>query len=1060
MQQKFESSIQRSGQLVKNTFSQMQQQIGGAFGKAASGPLQTFKSQIDTLPASFNKATSGMTQMGGAAEKTTGKLAAFGEKFRSNKGMIFGIAGLSSAMAEAIGMMDMYAMAQGQVAEAQAKINELQAEGITEGKEMNDALAEQTKAEKFLSMARRNTMLSMMDNVFFSTMVISQMSQMNLKGGIVGKTFGKLTSVFKGSGAATKLVSEAAATSVPKIGAMTAASMASAGAMDVTSTSAKGLTVSLRGLAAAAALVAAPLAAAFAAFDIIPKMQKMDEADKVINDATKTIREKLEAEKSQLEQTLAPFDIVSPATWAASIARAINPEGAKDSAKKLEEINALLASGKADLEATITTPVAEIPGLINGMDELTTIQQNWAKDLAAITPQVKTFWDVYSAKLRTGTADTQQIRKEVEDWVAVMVENKKITEGQGEALLYAVNYGLDIYDEELKKNIKSEEESAKKKQDLAKKQQELVVAQREYAISSEENRQKIIETAEALVKENIALEHQFGSRAIALVAQEKDADIRERIIGLAQQAEGAMQAEEDSVAAIALQYGIANDQILDYVANSQNNIKTINDLITANLDYAKALTDTEYRAELVSTGQQQGTVKTREFLDSIIKNSAEQKRYDVLLKNTAQTLGFSFAPGLQLSTDMLEDFVTLGLDPASKALERIKTAQGAMESAFSGISGLLDAEDTKEFNKAWKELDLGSIPKSVRDDFKDMAKQFREAAEKGREVSTALNLVTLAVVGANENLSEGEIHDTMDEIMKDFKEGPAVMTYWGSQIQTNVFDKLEGLNKKELYTELDKLPGTMALIAEKAADGVITWNDYQEIMKMYAQESQNAAEGTEDNNLAVDEAIEKYGDFADEVNASAEANRAMQLEIQALWKFATELFADMADQFKEDVNLMIRLAGDMKNDIIDEFDDLLSDAEDKFADISAAWKKEVNYMIRLAADAKNDINDQLDGIKDKTVNITFKKNTVTAQGGFHSPSLPEDTVIFAHKGEKVNIGPGSPGGAMGPAGHSGSGGGSGGAGKIEATFIIQFPWGEIVKHMDLELGRAFRGYIP
>ena len=43
-----------------------------------------------------------------------------------------------------------------------------------------------------------------MDQVFFGTMVISQLSQMNLKGGALGKVFGTLSKVIKGGGAATK----------------------------------------------------------------------------------------------------------------------------------------------------------------------------------------------------------------------------------------------------------------------------------------------------------------------------------------------------------------------------------------------------------------------------------------------------------------------------------------------------------------------------------------------------------------------------------------------------------------------------------------------------------------------------------------------------------------------------------------------------------------------------------------------------------------------------------------------------------------------------------------
>lgn len=53
-----------------------------------------------------------------------------------------------------------------------------------------------------------------------------------------------------------------------------------------------------------------------------------------------------------------------------------------------------------------------------------------------------------------------------------------------------------------------------------------------------------------------------------------------------------------------------------------------------------------------------------------------------------------------------------------------------------------------------------------------------------------------------------------------------------------------------------------------------------------------------------------------------------------------------------------------------------------------------------------------------TVRVRTVGGSVSAQGGFHTSQLPEDTVIFAHKGESAHIGPGqakaSSGGGSGP----------------------------------------------
>ena len=143
------------------------------------------------LPATFDK-------VGSSAGKTLGKVKGIGEFFRSNKGLIFGGAGLASAAAEAAGMMNMFGDAVEQNKEAQEALAAVQADSTASTQDLARAEQDAAKAKKWLSMTTRNLVLSQMDQVFFATMVISQLSQMNLKGGILGKTLGTLKTAFSG----------------------------------------------------------------------------------------------------------------------------------------------------------------------------------------------------------------------------------------------------------------------------------------------------------------------------------------------------------------------------------------------------------------------------------------------------------------------------------------------------------------------------------------------------------------------------------------------------------------------------------------------------------------------------------------------------------------------------------------------------------------------------------------------------------------------------------------------------------------------------------------------
>ena len=122
----FQSSMTQSNFSLQNMNKPMGalnsnfQKLNGNFA-AGQAPLSQFNQQAGACQTTFDKA-------GASIEKTGGRLKKVGEAFRGNKGLIFGFAGLASAAAEGAGMIGMYGDAVAANAEAQEKLQKVQAD--------------------------------------------------------------------------------------------------------------------------------------------------------------------------------------------------------------------------------------------------------------------------------------------------------------------------------------------------------------------------------------------------------------------------------------------------------------------------------------------------------------------------------------------------------------------------------------------------------------------------------------------------------------------------------------------------------------------------------------------------------------------------------------------------------------------------------------------------------------------------------------------------------------------------------------------------------------------
>jgi hypothetical protein len=107
----------------------------------------------------------------------------------------------------------------------------------------------------------------------------------------------------------------------------------------------------LLGLGLLAATVAAPILAAAAAFETLPKLEEFKKAQQTIDAASATMLAKLKARKLQLEQLLAPPELTKPSSWAATLSRIFgDPKKAKELQIELDAINKVLQAGNKDLK--------------------------------------------------------------------------------------------------------------------------------------------------------------------------------------------------------------------------------------------------------------------------------------------------------------------------------------------------------------------------------------------------------------------------------------------------------------------------------------------------------------------------------------------------------------------------------------------------------------------------------------------------------------------------------------------------------------------------------------
>ena len=207
-----QSSITRNNQF-SGSLQSMRTDLQSTSGQTDnfSGALGSFNKQTQVTRGGLDETNTVVKSTGGSfdslgkkTDSTKGKMSGFAEVFRGNRGLIFSLSMVTSGAFEAQGMLSMLADSQAKQQEAQARVNELVEAGITSGKQYTDAQHELTDANRGLSFATRNTMLSVSDMIPLSIMLASSLIDVAGKGVTLTKVKEKLLGTVTKLGGALK----------------------------------------------------------------------------------------------------------------------------------------------------------------------------------------------------------------------------------------------------------------------------------------------------------------------------------------------------------------------------------------------------------------------------------------------------------------------------------------------------------------------------------------------------------------------------------------------------------------------------------------------------------------------------------------------------------------------------------------------------------------------------------------------------------------------------------------------------------------------------------------
>lgn len=1088
-----------------------------------SAALQTANEKVKQLAPSIQQATTKFGQLQGAAvsgnkainnfakgsEEANSKLGKFGKIFSDNRGIVFGVAGLSSALAEAVGMMGMFGDSQLRLAEAQEELNKLEEQGITSGKAHADAVSEVTKQQRFFNMVSRNTILSQMDMVFFTTMVISGLVKMNSEGGATAGMLGKLKGVFGGLKNTLSTTTNSFSTFMnsfsPLPGTLTKTETAAAkvgqGINQIGVTSAISVT---KVLAFAGALAGIGLAT-YGVYQLITSLEKI-----------KSTMNEVFAE------SIMKINLFSSGILQAKVMLGIASEEEKQSFKDLQiatelQTKAMQNLGFVGIKSLMLTD-EELKMLKEEIIRLSKETKDAGNVMSDAVKDPITDWEAFNnvqaeslkmigaakshfeAFTKLATANGQSFAEAKED-VAGYVAQLDLAPDIAEKLESLINEWLDVMI--LKEKTATDE--AKKMMDAlggistaerTKGMWDSILTGSPEALNilsvignaTDQWRIKnadvipvlddVGKTTQKLTNDLTAqLTPIYGlevAQAMATIgaelytAAQKDAkEANDGMSDSTKQLVDDLNQEFDAILesqAILQKYGLIATE--DAVANNLM-ASTFEDLVLSIQNESKALlakqiilaqiTDADIKAveaaeanllveaqrivilEKSYEGTRARNAAIREGVQTFSDERAAIEQNNLAAEQTRKGwVGvvnemFPMIDTTNMLTEELKALATGGLDRTRDGLIALRREQEAsVQTSLDFFDSLTGAESNKDFKEAWKKFDWGSIPKRFKDDVKDMFKDIGPVKERANEIATALHTINVALHTKQDEVGKTGISGILKELTKDLGElGKTDVA--ALNLKEKIFDPINNLDSKQAKSDaLKKIPNTIAAIAQALDDGKISMEEYNIAMAKNAIETGNVSNLSENQRkiyddltagtdkakdstakyteemtkvevtgLVVETIAEMWADLGEMIikaniilqenwsetmiNTAKMFGNTIVEETKLYGVFITELAElneIMSTNWKDNVNLMIRLTDDTSGDIQKIWDDLVKKSWSKFVKLANNWEKAMKNMVTNAKVAANKIQSIMDSIKDTESVHTIRTVRVgQAEGG-------------------------------------------------------------------------------
>ncbi len=465
---------------------------------------------------------------------------------------------------------------------------------------------------------------------------------------------------------------------------------------------------------------------------------------------------------------------------------------------------------------------------------------------------------------------------------------------------------------------------------------------------------------------------------------------------------------------------------------------------------------------------QAGADKFSDFVSQAELGAVTNKRYtDSLRQWVGQQI--ELPASIDLTTSELEAMAT-GLGKAKTDLAGMSEATKVLADALNNdlapslktFNSVITADKWKDFKKALKDLPgFGDFSKNAKKDLSGFLNEFRKVGQIAKEVGTDISAM---ILGANfEGIKTSSLGNFIKELKKDVADISKIDV---SALKFKpITDFLDSLTKENRAEGILKIKDSLALMQDAMADGVIT---EQEAAAVIAKFNEETGKTTAPVNKSA-AAIKAFG-------VSSASARGQIDQVTG----AIDVMKSQFDKIKPVVNINTQQALGLMGELKRAWDKVVGQIQkavpkitvntdkalDMIGTLKRAWDKvasqiekkvpKITVNANQALDMIGEVKRGMDSIKSKSVSINVNatgSGLRFAQKGMHE-TLGMDTLIQAHKGERVDIG----GGGETRSSGSSRGGGTGGGGDLTINNVIDIGSERIVRTVKRRLGQGFYAF--